>query len=473
MSNSAQNIKSRRSSIASQVPSLESTHFLYIEKLVAGGFSLSRLDGQVVLCDGGIPGETAEVEILRRRKGVTEGKILNISDPAEGRVLPVCPVVGQCGGCQLQHIEYEVQLSQKRLILEDTLRRVGKMSELQISPIVPSPEPYGYRQVLRLGIEKGRDGAFLGFFESGTQHLIPVETCFLVDEKLRAVIDAIRSALRRLAMPGMNLESVEIRWSQLEQGGLLVFRGRVKTKELVERLMNACADIPNIKGWIYERMQPLGQDSRRPIRQEPIVRGADHLWEAFGALRLKVGYRAFMQANWDVFQLLGETVGKWVGHPKGLRILELYAGTGALGLTLASQGGQVTCVEGNPTAIHDARESLRVNKIVGCRVKISSVESYMMTVQSGAYDVILLDPPRTGLNPKIIEQLGAVHVPKLLYISCDAPSLARDIKSLYEKGYEITRMRPFDMFPQTAHLETLVELIFSHSSENTMKKDRA
>ncbi len=469
MSNSDLNIKSRKSSVAPEAPSPGSTHLLHIEKLVSGGFSLSRVHGHVVLCDGGIPGETAEVEILRRRKGVTEGRILEVQDPAEGRVVPVCPVVGQCGGCQLQHVNYEEQLSQKRLILGDTLCRIGKMSDLQVSPVVPSPKPYGYRQVLRLGIGEGRSGMFLGFFESRTQRLLPVETCFLVDEKLRAVIDAIRNGLCRFAWPGMNVESVEIRWSQLAQGGLLIFRGRVKIKEHVERLMNACADIPNMKGWIYEGVDPSGRDSRRRSRQAPIVRGADHLWEAFGALRLKMGYRAFMQANWDVFQLLGETVREWVGDSKGLRVLELYAGTGALGLTLASQGAQVTCVEGNPTAIHDARESLRVNKITGCRVKISSVESYLMTVQSGTYDVILLDPPRTGLNPKIIEQLGVVHAPKLLYISCDAPSLARDIKALCEKGYQIRRMQPFDMFPQTAHLETLVELIFSQSSENTMK----
>ncbi len=470
MSNSDQNIKSQKPVVAAESPFPGSIHLLHIEKLVAGGLSLSRLHGHVVLCDGGIPGEKAEVEILRRRKGVTEGKILNVQEPAEARVIPVCPVFGECGGCQLQHVQYEEQLSQKRLILEDTLRRIGKMSELSVAPVVPSPKPEGYRQVLRLGIGEGSDGAFLGFFESGTQHLLPVETCFLVGEKLRVVIDAIRDGLRHLAMPGMKLDSVEIRWSQLDQGGLLVFRGRVKTKEHVERLMNACADIPNIKGLIYERVDTSEQTSRRRIRQQPIVRGADHLWEAFGSLRLKVGYRAFMQANWDVFQLLGKTVGEWVGPPKGLRILELYAGTGALGLTLASQGAQVTCVEGNPTAIYDARESLRVNKIVGCRVKISSVESYLMTVQSGAYDVILLDPPRTGLNPPIIEQLGTLGVPKLFYISCDAPSLARDMKALSGKGYEIRRMQPFDMFPQTAHLETLVEMVFSKKSEHSIKK---
>ena len=458
MSNSDQNIKTSKPVFSPESLPPGSSHSLHIEKLVAGGFGLGRLNGEVVLCGGSIPGETLDVEILSRRKGVTQGKVLNVQEPADSRVVPVCPVVGRCGGCQLQHVQYDEQLSQKRLILEDTLRRIGKMSDVSISPVIPSPRPYGYRQVLRLGIGGGPDGVFLGFFESGTQQLLPVDTCFLVDEGFRAVIDAVRAGLRSLVLDGMNLESVEIRWSQLEVGGLLIFRGRATTKEHVERLMNACAEIPNIKGWIYERVDPSELDSRRRALQEPIVRGVDHLWEAYGGLRLKMGYRSFMQANWDVFQLLGKMVVKRLGVLKGKRVLELYAGTGPLGLTLANQGAQVTCVEGNSFAIHDARESLRVNKIAGCRVKISAVESYLMTVQSGAYDVILLDPPRTGLNPKIIDQLGALRVPHVLYLSCDAPSLARDIKSLCEKGYEIRRIQPFDMFPQTAHLEILVEL---------------
>jgi 23S rRNA (uracil1939-C5)-methyltransferase len=365
-------------------------------------------------------------------------------------------------------VHYEEQLSQKRLILEDTLRRIGKISDVTISPVIPSPRPYGYRQVLRMGIGEGTDGLFLGFFESGTQQLLPVETCFLVDEDFRSVIDSVRAGLRSLIIEGMNLESVEIRWSGLEKGGLLVFRGRAIAKEHVERLMNACSEISNIKGWIYERVDASEHDSRRRARQEPIVRGADHLWEDYGGLRLKMGFRSFMQANWEVFQLLGKTVPEWLGNLKGQRILELYAGTGPLGLSLASQGAQVTCVEGNPFAIHDARESIRVNKIIGCRVRISSVESYLMTVQSGAYDVILLDPPRAGLNPKILEQLGALQVATLLYLSCDAPSLARDIKSLCAKGYEIRRMQPFDMFPQTAHLETLVELVIAQPSKSSI-----
>ena len=467
MSNSDLNIKTGKPVFSSESCPPGSSHLLHIEKLVAGGFGLGRLNGQVVLCEGGLPGESIDVEILSRRKGVTQGKILTVHEAAGSRVVPVCPMVGRCGGCQLQHMAYDEQLTQKRLILEDTLRRIGKISDVTIAPVIPSPRPYGYRHVLRMGIGQGKEGLFLGFFESGTQQLLSVDTCHLVNEEFRAVIDAVRAGLCSLMLEGMNLESVEIRWSELEAGGLLVFRGRAKTKEHVDGLMNACAEIPKIKGWIYERVDPSKYESRRRVRQEPVVRGVDHLWETFGGLRLKMGYQSFMQANWDVFQALGKTVGEWLGTLKGQRILELYAGTGPLGLSLANQGALVTCVEGNPFAIRDARESIRVNKIVGCRVKISSVESYLMTVQSGAYDVILLDPPRTGLTPKIIDQLGALQVPQLLYLSCDAPSLSRDIKALCETGYEIRRMQPFDMFPQTAHLETLVELGITQPSKGS------
>ena len=462
MSNFDLNIKSPKPAISVNFTSPGSSHLLHIEKLVAGALSLGRLDGQVVLCGGGIPGEAIQIEILSRRKGVLHGKILNIEESANSRVIAVCPVVDQCGGCQLQHVQYQEQLSQKWLILEDTLRHIGKIPHASIAAVIPSPRPYGYRQVLRMGIGMDGDKVFLGFFESGTRQLVPVERCFLVDEDFQSVLDRVWAGLRSLPREAMNVESVEIRRSQLEKNCVLIFRGQPMANKYVERLFDSCSEGADIKGWIYENRNASERVARHRRKQKPIMRGQDHLWESFGGLRLKVGYRSFMQVNWDVFELLGKTVGEWLGNLKGRRILELYAGVAPIGLALAKQGALVTCVEGNPFAIYDARESIRVNKIPECKVRISSVESYLITVQSGVYDVILLDPSRVGLNPNIIERLGMLEAPTLLYISCDAPSLARDIKSLSEKGYEIRRIQPFDMFPQTAHLETLVELVRSN-----------
>ena len=436
---------------------------LHIEKLVAGGLGLGRLNGQVVLCTGGIPGERVQVEILQKRKGVVQGKILEVQESAESRVLPVCPVVEQCGGCQLQHIQYDAQLVQKRLMLEDTLRRIAKISDVTISPVIASPQSYGYRQVLRMGIVKGPDGVFLGFFKAGTQQLLPVDRCYLVDEKIQAILTAVCSNLRSSAIKEGKLESVEIRWSELDNEGLLIFRGRALAPNYIEDLINACTEIPTITGCIYEHI-PDESQSRRRGKDEPFVKGTDHLWENFGGLRLKIGYQSFMQANWACFQFIGEILETWLGNLQGQRILELYAGTGPLGIKLAQQGASVTCVEGSPFAVHDVREAIAVNNIARCRVKRSSVESYLMSVKPGGYDVILLDPPRTGLHTKVVERLGNLQVPRLLYLSCDAPTLARDIKALCEKGYEIHRIQPLDMFPQTAHLETLVELTLARSS---------
>jgi 23S rRNA (uracil1939-C5)-methyltransferase len=435
-----------------------SSFLLRIEKLVAGGVGLARWNGQVVLCGDAIPGETVLVEIVAHRRGVHYGKILDVRQPAPTRIVPVCPFANRCGGCQLQHLTYEEQLLQKQFILQDVLSRIGKISGLSIPPVIPSSQPYGYRQVLRMGIGEGRDGWFLGFFESGTQSLFPVETCFLVSEDFRQMIPQLEKCLQTIPLqPGLFV-NVEIRWSALERKYVLIFHGESKDEKNVTRVFDACADLPNVHGWVYEPVDP-SQPSRAPgLREGSVVRGVDHLWETFRGLRLKIGFRSFMQANWSLFEVMGQTAQEWISRMAGKRILELYAGTGALGLSLAHAGARVTGVEMNRYAVQDARQSIQVNRIKGCRMKAVSVESYLSTVQCGMYDVILLDPPRTGLRPKVLEQLGALRVPRLLYFSCDPPSLSRDLKSLYAQGYTIHRIQPFDMFPQTAHLETLVEL---------------
>ena len=443
-----------------------SSCLLSIEKLVAGGLGLARWNGQVVLCRDVIPGETVLVTIEARRRGVHYGKILEVQDPVVTRIIPVCPYVGSCGGCQLQHVSYEEQLRQKQLILQDALTRIGKLPGLSIPPVISSPQPYGYRQVLRMGIGEGREGWFLGFFESGSQKLLPVATCFLVSERFRNTIDQLGARLRIIPLQPQLLVNVEIRWSALEQKYVLIFQGKSTDEREVSRVFDTCMELPDVQGCVYEPVDPLNSFHGHGLTEQSFLRGVDHIWETFRGLRLKIGCRSFMQANWSLFEVMGQTVQEWVGPNAGIRILELYAGTGALGMSLSHAGARVMGIEVNRFAVEDARQSIQVNRIKCCRMRAVSVESYLSTVQSGEYDVILLDPPRTGLRPKVVEQLGVLRVPRLLYLSCDPPSLSRDIKSLCALGYSVHRLQPFDMFPQTAHLETLVELTLSASDPN-------
>jgi 23S rRNA (uracil1939-C5)-methyltransferase len=430
-----------------------------IEKLVAGGMGLARWNGQVVLCPDGIPGETVLLKTVARRRGVVYGKILEVRQPAPGRIVPVCPVAGTCGGCQLQHVAYAEQLLQKHSMLQDTLSRIGKFTGLAIAPVIPSSQPFGYRQVLRLGIHRGTNGWSLGFFEAGSQHLLPVETCFLVSEDFRRLIHQVAERLQGLKLSDQALVNVEIRWSFFEKKYMLIFQGQSTDGQEIAEIFDACADLPDVHGWVYEPVKSVSSSRGRSFTEQSHVRGGDHLWEMFGGLRVKIGYRSFMQANWPLFEEMGCTIQAWMGDLSGKRILELYAGTGILGMSLARAGARVTGVELNGYAVQDARESIQINIITGCRMKTVSAESYLSSVHAGDFEMVLLDPPRTGLRPKVLEQLATLRIPRVFYVSCDPPSLARDLKTLCANGYSIQQVQPFDMFPQTAHLETLVELI--------------
>ncbi|MDH4194501.1 MAG: hypothetical protein OEV70_10175, partial [Nitrospirota bacterium] len=223
MLSSALNINPNTSPPSSESLQPGSSFLLQIEKLVAGGLGLARWNGQVVFCADAIPGETVLVEIVARRRGVHYGKVLEVREAAPTRIVPVCPLVGRCGGCQLQHLRYEEQLLQKQFILQDALSRIGKLPGLYIAPVIPSLQPYGYRQVLRMGIGERRDGWFLGFFESGSQTLFPVETCFLVSEDFRQTIYQLSARLHRIPLQPRLLVNVEIRWSALEKKFILIF----------------------------------------------------------------------------------------------------------------------------------------------------------------------------------------------------------------------------------------------------------
>jgi 23S rRNA (uracil1939-C5)-methyltransferase len=176
-------------------------------------------------------------------------------------------------------------------------------------------------------------------------------------------------------------------------------------------------------------------------------------------LEVKVGYRSFMQANWKLFEVLGRELMQEIGDSGRLRLLELYAGVGPLGMILAHQGVHVTAVEVNRWAVEDARESVARNHLRSCRFRPASAESYLKTVQAGQFDAMLLDPPRTGLSQQVIRSLGELKISKLWYVSCDMATLARDLKALCALGYRVQRVRPYDMFPQTAHLETVVTCV--------------
>lgn len=452
----------------------ENTQTVTIEKLVQGGRGLARRDGRVLLVRGAIPAETVLVSGGPLHKGFQEATISNVLVASPDRVTPPCPVYEVCGGCQLQHIRYEAQLVQKREMLKETLMRVGKVQVDPIPPIIPSPSPYGYRSSVRFVVFREQAGFALGFHQQGTPQPVSAGGCLLVPQPTRDIVAELGKRLAQHSKLPLRLESIEIRRSVAFGSTLLMYRTEPAKREQADHLFELFHDIPEVVGQVVtassegKRQKVKGKNDaigrnegreRRGLMGQRWVQGQDWIADRLGDLIFRIGDRSFMQANWPLNETLSRTVNEWVTPSPGLRVLELYAGIGTLGLPLARAGALVTEAEANPYALADARHAAKANHIGRSRFRLLRAEAMLQAMQTGDYDVMIVAPPRTGLSQECVQELLRIGVGRLLYLSCDPPTLARDLGRLCASGYRIARLQPFDMYPQSAHLETLVELV--------------
>jgi len=417
-----------------------------IEKLVQGGRGLARQEGKVLLVRGAIPGETVSVAVGATRKGVQEGTVQELLTPSPDRVAAPCPVYALCGGCQLQHIQYEAQLRFKREILAETLARVGKL-KIDVPALIASPDPYGYRSAVRFVVFRGQSGFTLGFHEEGSHAPVAAAGCLLVPDAMRKAIAEVQERLARHGKLPVQVESLEVRRSVAFGSVLLSWRTGPAMRSQAEKLFALCHEVPDVVG------QVVTAENRGRW-----VAGQDWIADRLDDLLFRITDGSFMQANWPLTDTLARTLVEWVAPSQGLRVLELYAGIGVLGLPLARRGALVTEVEANRWALADARHAAKTNHIGRCRFRHQKAEECLEMTESGEYDAVLMEPPRTGLSPESLGGFLAINVPRLFYLSRDPATLARDLGKLCAGGYRIVRLQAFDMFPQTSHIETLVEL---------------
>lgn len=439
----------------SAVTQSDKTVLVTIDKLVQGGKGLAHDGAMAVFVVGVLPGEEVRVHVGRVRKGYAEGRLLDIVTPSPDRTRPPCPVYGECGGCQLQHASATAQLELKRAVLAETLARLGGLTGLEVPPLVAPPEGYGYRSRARLAVICPRSGtASLAYFEEGSRRPVPIAQCPLLAPRLNEAVAHLNKSLAGSRATASLLQEVRL--------GLSVTSGAVVFQYMAERCTRTHAE-----AW-FERVRTgfagvQGQVmlAGRGAQHRRWVDGAPALTEDSGGLRLRCSDRSFVQANWRLNAVVVGTVAAWALEGKGeapLRVLELYAGIGNFGLVIAREGALVTFVEGNASALADARYNARANHIGRCRFRSESAEAFLAGSSPGEYDLVLMDPPRTGLSKEALAGLVHLRPSRILYLSCDAPTLARDLRAMREAGYRMTRLQGYDMFPQTMHIETLVEL---------------
>ena len=428
-----------------------------IERVVAGGWGLSRSDSMVTFVRGGLPGEVVTATPGDRHSDYQFATIKEVHEASPHRVQAPCAVYEDCGGCQFQHVRYEAQLQYKQDMLEEAFSRIGRIEQAVFQDPVPSPLPYEYRRRVRFRVFQHHGTFHLGFVRERSHSPVKGAGCLLVSEPMARAVESIEGRLAHLHRLPVFLSHVEIRSSDAFGTHLILCTVPRASPHQAHSLLALFEDVPSVVGCVLTSSSVRTSQSRHARR---VVRGEPHLFERFQDMVVRISDRSFMQANWSVYSSIFEILADWVnGEDRQMRVLELYAGVGCIGLGLAKNGALVTEIEENPYAVADAKRSASHNHIGRYRVRAAKVEDFLETVTADEYDVIVMDPPRAGLSRQCTESLNRIKVPRMLYLSCNPSSLARDLNRLCATHYHVRRVQAFDMFPQTAQIETLVELV--------------
>lgn len=400
------------------------------ESPVYGGYVIARHE-KIIFLKGAVPGELVEVSIEERKKDYSLASVKNVIEPSPFRRTAPCKVFGICGGCQLQFVSYEKQVSMKEEILLDALKRIGDIN-IELSSSLINGE-FKYRHRAQFKVSKDGD---IGFYKEGTRDVVPVEECPLMT-------DEINNALQK--MTGKNMSGVRELHMASGDAVTVLIKGNAGD-DLPQELLDL-----GISGIAFENGDSIGRD---------------YITLPMEGLRYSVTPWSFFQTNWSLNMTMIEIVKDRLGSLEGKKILDLYAGAGNFSLPLSMGAREVTAVEENPYAIEDGRRNVTLNGLRNCVFVHLPVEKCFEAGKKrrtarlfgeADYDIIILDPPRAGLSSDFSRRIMDISPEKIVYVSCNPATLARDLKRMKDK-YDLEAAYMSDFFPNTYHIETLIFL---------------
>jgi len=437
-------------------------------------------DGRVVFIDNAVPGDIATVQTFKKKKAFYEASVLSISKYSEKRVEPVCPHFGTCGGCKWQNMGYEHQLFFKQKEIEQNLQRIGKVELPEFQPILGSERQYFYRNKMEFSFSDNKwltleqiksdevidNRNALGFHIPGMwDKILDLDICYLQADPSNAIRDFIKAKAEEMNLAFFNtrnqegfLRTLMIRTSSTSEIMVLVqfFHEDEENRKL---LLNAVAEeFPQITSLLYV-INSKGNDTLYDQEIE-LFHGRDHIFEEMEGLKFKINAKSFYQTNSEQAFELYKITRDFAGLTGNELVYDLYTGTGTIAQFVAKKAKKVIGVEAVPDAISAAKENAQLNNIenvefyVGDMKKVFN-EEFINT--HGKPDVVITDPPRDGMHGDVVAQLLNLGAEKIVYVSCNSATQARDL-ALLDSKYKVIKVQPVDMFPQTHHVENVVLL---------------
>jgi 23S rRNA (uracil1939-C5)-methyltransferase len=425
-----------------------------IERLAFGGSGFGHIDGKACFVPMTAPGDIAEVNITKDKKSFSVGELLFLRHSSEKRVVPPCKVFGLCGGCNWQHIDYGEQCREKEQILREILWRSARVEGNKIKPIIPSDSPFYYRNRVQLKVNLTDGNLSLGFYRSGSHYVIDVqEGCCIAREEINLVIPEVRALILNSPEPD-RIPQVDISVS-FNGGVTALFHYIGHQANLMESyLLSQEKLLSNIKS-LY--IQTGRKETLRKIQ------GDDYLnyQISLNGKVFQFDYTAdsFSQVNFKQNQEMVRLVYDTCLSLKPRKLLDLYCGNGNFSIPLASIVDEIRGIESFDKSIMLAKQNVEKNKISNAVYLCEDAVKGIKTLVKGQekFDLVILDPPRTGAL-ELIKHINLVKPEKIIYISCNPPTLGRDLSILIKSGFVLNSIQPFDMFPHTYHIETVTIL---------------
>ena len=458
-------------------------HNIKVESYAAEGKSIAHLkDGKVLFLPNAIPGDVIDARILKNKKSYAEGKVLKVVEPAPTRVTPFCEHFGVCGGCKWQMLPYEQQLAYKQQQVTDQLKRIGHVTLPEMEPISGSEVQQYYRNKLEFTFCTHKyktqeeidaaEGAILpqepalGFHAPGLfDKVVAINQCYLQPEPSNTILRTLRLYSEQHSLPYYDhrahtgwLRNVMIRVART--GEVLVnlvfkYEDREQREAILNHLMQ---EVPAITSLHYT-INPKVNDTVHDLDVK-LYHGKGYIEETLEQFRYMISPKSFFQTNTHQAQNLYSITREFAGLTGEQVLYDLYCGTGSIGIFCSKGAKSVIGIEVVADAIEDAKKNAAMNDLTHCKFYAGDVAAICTDeffAEHGRPDVIITDPPRAGMHEKLIQQLLSMRAPKIVYVSCNPATQARDLQLLTE-AYNITRVRPVDMFPHTHHIENVVLL---------------
>ena len=432
------------------------------------GEGIGKVEGYTLFVKDAVIGDRVQVKVMKAKKSYGYARLLEILIPSPDRVDPRCPCARQCGGCQIQALSYASQLKFKEEKVRSCLERIGGFERIPLQPIIGMESPYRYRNKAQFPIGRGKDGRpVAGFYAGRTHTIIPQEDCVLGIRENQSILEVILGFMEEYSIPAYREE---------DGTGLVrhvLIRSGFATRELMVCLVTNGETLPKAQV-LVERLKDIAGIASISLNintartnvilgdRVEVLWGKPYIEDVLDGVRYQISPLSFYQVNPIQTRELYRKALQYAGLHGTETVWDLYCGIGTISLFLAGQAGHVYGVEIVPPAIEDARKNAQLNGIENAEFFVGKAEEVLprkYQEEQISADVIVVDPPRKGCDSAVLETMLQIRPKRIVYISCDPATLARDLKILCQGRYKLQKVQPVDMFPHTTHVETVCLLL--------------